>query len=101
MLRNFLFLVFITVGLALARWLLKDVVRAVTQALGRSRSSSAEETNSESTAASDAAAGRMVRDPISGTYVDEKLAIREIINGEVFYFESRETRDTYLKRDRS
>ena len=43
----------------------------------------------------------MVRDPESGTYIDEKLAIKEVVNGETLYFESRETRDAYLKKVRS
>ena len=101
MLRNLLILILITVGLALVRWLIKDVVRAVSQALGLSGNSPAEAGNRESAPGSGTATGHMVRDPESGTYIDEKLAVREVVNGETLYFESRETRDAYLKKARS
>ncbi len=101
MLRNLLVLVLIAVGLALVRWLIKDVVRAVSQVLGLSSNSPAEASNRESGPGSGTAAGHMVRDPESGTYIDEKLAIKEVVNGETLYFESRETRDAYLKKARS
>ena len=45
--------------------------------------------------------GHMVRDPISGTYIDELLAIKETVNGKTFYFESKENRDTYVRKARS
>jgi YHS domain-containing protein len=101
MLRNLLILILITVGLALVRWLVKDVVRAVSQALGLSGSSPAEANKEKSAPGSGTVTGHMVRDPVSGTYIDEKLAIREVVNGETLYFESRETRDAYLKKARS
>ena len=65
MLRNLLILILITVGLALVRWLVKDVVRAVTQALGLSGNSPAEAKNRESGPSSATTAGHMVRDPVS------------------------------------
>ena len=101
MLRNLLILVLITVGLALVRWLIKDVVRAVSQALGLSGNSPAEANKEKSAPGSGTVTGHMVRDPVSGTYIDEKLAIREVVGGETLYFESRETRDAYLKKARS
>ena len=101
MLRNLLILILITVGLVLVRWLVKDVVRAVTQALGLSGNSPAEANKEKSAPGSGTVTGHMVRDPVSGTYIDEKLAIREVVNGETLHFESRETRDAYLKKARS
>ena len=99
--RTLLILILITVGLALVRWLVKDVVRAMTQALGLSGTSPAEANKKKSAPGSGTVTGHMVRDPVSGTYIDQKLAIREVVNGETLYFESRETRDAYLKKARS
>ena len=92
--RNLIILILVVIALAMARWLLKDIVGAVKKALNSSGDGSKQ-------SASGARTGQMVRDPVSGTYLDETLAFREIINGKVFYFESKENRDTYLRQDRS
>ncbi len=73
----------------------------MTQTLGLSGNSPAEANKEKSAPGSGTVTGHMVRDPVSGTYIDEKLAVREVVNGETLYFESRETRDAYLKKARS
>jgi YHS domain-containing protein len=92
--RNLIILILVVIALAMARWLLKDIVGAVKKALNSSGDDSGQ-------TASGSRTGHMVRDPVSGTYLDETLAFREIINGKVFYFESKENRDTYLRQSRS
>jgi YHS domain-containing protein len=92
--RNLVILILVVIALAMARWLLKDIVGAVKKALNSSG-------DGPTQSASGARTGHMVRDPVSGTYLDETLAFREIINGKIFYFESKENRDAYLKQSSS
>jgi YHS domain-containing protein len=92
--RNLIIVILVVIALALVRGLFKDVVGAVKKALNSSDDDSRQ-------SASGARTGRMVRDPVSGTYLDETLAFREIINGKIFYFESKENRDAYLKQSGS
>ena len=92
--RNLIILILVVIALAMARWLLKDIVGAVKKALNSS-------SDGPTQSASGARTGQMVRDPVSGTYLDETLAFREIINGKIFYFESKENRDAYLKQSGS
>jgi YHS domain-containing protein len=92
--RNLIILILVVIALAMARWLLKDIVGAVKKALNSSGDDSRQN-------ASQARTGHMVRDPVSGTYLDETLAFREIINGKIFYFESKENRDAYLRKSGS
>lgn len=98
MLRNLLLLILITIALALLRWLVTGVVRAVSQALGGPLRKKA---GREPTQGPQTVSGHLVRDPVSGTYIDENLAIKEVIDGKTVYFESKETRDTYLREARS
>ncbi len=101
MIRNLLILIFIMIGLALVRWLVRDVSRAVFKALGLSRDEDGRDARGDAKAPaggpSGAPANRLVRDPVSGTYIDERLAFKETIDGKPFFFESKENRDTYLK----
>jgi YHS domain-containing protein len=92
--RNLIILILVVIALALVRGLLKDIVGAVKKALNSSGDDS-------SSSASGARTGHMVRDPVSGTYLDETLAFREIIDGKIFYFESKENRDAYVKQSGS
>jgi len=92
--RNLIILILVVIALALVRGLLKDIVGAVKKALNSSTDDSGQN-------ASQARTGHMVRDPVSGTYLDETLAFREIINGKIFYFESKENRDAYLRKSGS
>jgi hypothetical protein len=100
--RNLIFLVFLAIVLAVVIRLLTGVVRAVSQLLGFAINEPGRGT--QKTAGhgrSNEGVGHFVRDPETGTYVDEKLAVREVIDGETFFFESKETRDAYLRKVRS
>ena len=101
MIRNLLILIFIMIGLALLRWLVRDVSKAVFKALGFSRDKEDRGSRGDAKAAAGGSSGRpanrLVRDPISGTYIDERLAFKETIDGKPFFFESKENRDIYLK----
>ena len=100
--RNFVILLLIIIAMAMLRRLLVDVVGAVKNALGSPGSGSGPTPKGERTqSGSETRTGHMVRDPISGTYIDEQLAIKETVNGKTFYFESKENRDTYLRKARS
>ena len=90
--RNLIILILVMCALAMVRWLIKDVIGAVKKALNPSGDSNTGHSAAQSHT------GHMVRDPVSGTYLDETLAFREIINGEIFYFESKENRDTYFRQ---
>ena len=93
MIRNLLILVVVTVALALMRWLIKDVARAVIGALkkGNPLDSSFEASGSKQS-------NRLVKDPFSNTYIDERFAIKDTIDGESLFFESKENRDAYRQR---
>ena len=101
MIRNLLILIFIMIGLALVRWLVRDISGAVFKALGLSRGEDDRGVRGDAKAPASGSSGRpanrLVRDPVSGTYIDERLALKEIIDGKPFFFESKENRDTYLK----
>ena len=103
MIRNLLILILIMIGLALVRWLVKDVSRAVFKALGLSRDEDDRGDSKEEAAgrSSEGPTNRLVRDPVSGTYIDEQVAFKETIDGKPFFFESKENRDTYLKNRRT
>ena len=98
--RNLLLIILTIIALALVRWLITDVVKAVKKALSSSSSESTDG-GGETTDGKEAKTGRLVKDPVSGTYVDENVAVREEIDGEMFFFESRRNRDEYIKRARA
>ncbi len=92
--RNLLILILVVTALALIRWLVRDVARAVMGALKGS------DTSGQKTAsgAGQTEANRLVKDPLSGTYIDERIAVKDIIDGETVFFESTENRDTYRRQ---
>lgn len=98
--RNLLLIILTIIALALVRWLITDVVKAVKKALSSSSSESTDD-GGQATDEKEAKTGRLVKDPVSGTYVDENVAVREEIDGEMFFFESRRNRDEYIKRARA
>ncbi len=98
--RNILLIILAVIALALMRWLITDVVKAVKKAVSsspRERSDAGD----QATDGKEEKTGRLVKDPVSGTYIDENVAIREEIDGEMFFFESRRNRDEYVKRARA
>jgi hypothetical protein len=100
--RNLILLVFLAIALAVVMRLLTGVIRSVAQLLGLAETG--QDKGTAKTAGHkgpNGGVGHFVRDPQSGTYVDEKLAVKEVIGGQTFYFESKETRDAYLRKARS
>ena len=93
MIRNLLILILVTAALVLLRWLVKDITKAIASALkggglGRSWSESAEDKDSK----------RLVKDPVSGTYIDERFAVKDTIEGKDIFFENETNRDAYRKQ---
>jgi len=105
MIRNLLILILIMIGLALVRWLVRDVSSAVFKALGLSKDEDGQGAQGNGKApasgSSEQPANRLVRDPVSGTYIDERVAFKDTIDGKPFFFESKENRDTYVKNRRA
>ena len=100
--RNILIIALIVIALALLRGLVSDVVKAVKKAVASPEEGSGRTGDTARSAdAGDAKTGRLVKDPVSGTYIDENVAVREEIDGKVFFFESRQNRDEYVKRVRA
>ena len=98
--RNLLLIILTVIALALVRWLITDVIKAVKKALSSSSSESTDG-GGQATDGKEAKTGRLVKDPVSGIYLDENVAVREEIDGEIFFFESRRNRDEYIKRARA
>lgn len=98
--RNILIIFLTIIALALVRWLITDVVKAVKKAVSSSPRERSDG-GGQATGGKEAKTGRLVKDPVSGTYIDENVAVREEIDGETFFFESRRNRDEYIKRARA
>ena len=88
------------IALAVVRWLVTDVARAVKKAVGSDDNDSRRSAGSRGEPPQ-AKGGHLVRDPVSGTYIDEQVAIQAEINGQTFFFESNSNRDEYVKRARA
>lgn len=95
--RNLIILVLVVVALMVVKSIVSQIVGAVSKGL-RAQSDARGAASEKQTAASSNASGRLVKDPVSGVYIDEKLAVKEIINGKAFFFESNANRDAYLKK---
>ena len=93
--RGIILLLLTVVALAIMRMLVSDVSRAASKAFkGRNSNKEAPSGDGSSEPRS---AGRLVRDPYTGAYVDEASALKHIIGEKTFFFESAETRDAYLR----
>ncbi len=94
--RPIIILILIIVGLAMARMLFSDVTKAIGKALGPNE-------RKKKAAQSDEPppkGGRLVRDPETGSFVDEKTAIRANIGGKAYFFESEESRDAFARKQK-
>ncbi len=95
--RTLLLMIAAVAALALVRSIVRDIARAVSRAMGGG--------NRKSTAAASQAAegpksgfvGKLVRDPQTGTYIDPASAVAAEVDGATHYFESKKTRDEYLR----
>jgi YHS domain-containing protein len=96
--RGIILLLLTVVALAILRMLVSDVTRAASKAFkGREAD---KQTSGEKDAEQPRSAGRLVRDPHTGAYIDEATALKHRIGEKTFFFESAESRDAFL-RERS
>lgn len=92
--RTIIILVLIVVALAMLRMLVGDVSRAASKAWkGASKKAEPE--------AEPQTKGRLVRDPETGAYIDERSAVRLERDGKVYFFESEKTRDAFLAKHKA
>lgn len=89
--RVIVILILIVIALGMLRSLVTEVSRAALRGWKRGEAE-------PRTAAGGRSAGRLVQDPETGAYVDPSSAVRAEVNGKTFFFESRESRDAFLKR---
>jgi len=90
--RAIVILVLIVVALAMLRMLVGDVSRAASKAW----KGTAKKVEPDA-----ATKGRLVRDPETGAYIDEKSAVRLEREGKVYFFESETSRDEFLRKHQS
>lgn len=84
--------------LAVFRTLMHEIQNAVGKALrGDDADEPAEPKNRGKQRDRNAQAGRLVKDPVSGVYIDESTAVKADVNGQTYFFESRKNRDAFLK----
>jgi YHS domain-containing protein len=94
--RAIIILILITVAIALVRMLIRDVFKAVGKSMGDSTDDSKRSADNQKQTTT----GRLVKDPETGSYVDERTALKTEIKGQTYYFESTESRDAYLRKNR-
>ena len=99
--RNLIILVLVIIALAMVRWLIKDVIHAVKRTLQSGSGNEAGGQHGTRADRPETRQGHMVRDPLSGTYIDQEFAIKDTINGKIFYFESEQNRVAYRKQSSS
>ena len=92
--RVILILFLIVIALGLARLLLGDVIKAVSKMMKKQSDTPADPPTGST-------AGRLVKDPQTGSYIDERTAIRADVKGTTYYFESAASRDAFLSKQRS
>lgn len=87
----------IVIALMVVKSIVSQIIGAVTKGL-RTESRGAGARAKAQSGQPERASGHLVRDPVSGVYIDEQIAVKEIINGKPMYFESKANRDSYLKQ---
>jgi YHS domain-containing protein len=90
--RAIVILILIVIAIGLARLLVGDVIKAV------SKTMKAPPPADPQTASK---AGRLVKDPETGNYIDERTALKAEVKGATYYFESAASRDAFLRKQRS
>jgi YHS domain-containing protein len=95
--RNLIILVLVVAALMVFKSIVSQIIGAVTKSL-RAESRGEEARTKGQAGQAERAAGHLVRDPVSGVYIDEQIAVKEIINGKPMYFESKANRDAYVKQ---
>ena len=92
--RVIVILILIVIALGVLRMLVGDVIKAVSKTMKAPPDSPTEPTSGST-------AGRLVKDPQTGNYIDERSAVKADVSGTTYYFESTASRDAYLRRQRS
>ena len=93
--RPIVILLLVIVGLAMARMLVRDVSKAVGKAFKSEGGKKPKAAKGDETPK----AGRLVRDPETGAYVDETVAVRADIGGKAYFFESEKSRDAFKRKN--
>jgi YHS domain-containing protein len=101
MFRTLFLILAAALGLAILMRLLISIARNVQGLLGLTRDAGRESRQRASSDEAPAPSGHFVRDSESGTYIDQNLAVKTVIDGVTHYFESEQTRDAFLKKNRS
>jgi YHS domain-containing protein len=97
MFRTLFFVLALALGLSLLMRLVISIARSVQALLGLTNPSAGGQAAS-GRAREPAPSGHFVRDPESGTYIDQNLAIKTVIDGQTYFFESEQTRDAFLRK---
>jgi YHS domain-containing protein len=98
MFRTLFFIIALAIGLSILLRLVVSIARSVQGLLGLSAGSG---DGRRQAGSQQPPAGHFVRDPETGTYIDQNLAVKAVIDGETHYFESEQTRDAYLRKKRT
>lgn len=97
--RAIIILILITIAIALVRMLIRDVFKAVGKTMATPKSGTGNPDTSDD--AGPATTGRLVKDPETGSYFDERTALKTEINGQIYFFESADSRDAFLRKNQS
>lgn len=92
--RVIVILILIVIAIGLARLLVGDVIKAVSKTMKAPPDPAAGPHSATS-------AGRLVKDPETGSYIDERTAIKADIKGTTYFFESAASRDAFLRKQHS
>ena len=95
--RNLIILVLVVTALMVVKSIVSQIIGAVAKGL-RAESRGDRPQTKGSSGQPERASGHLVKDPVSGVYIDEQIAVKETVNGKTMYFESKANRDAYLKR---
>jgi YHS domain-containing protein len=91
----------LALGLSILMRLVISIARNVQAFLGLSNDSGKGGRRAAPKADEAKPSGHFVRDPETGTYIDQNLAVKTVIDGQTYYFESEKTRDAFLRKARS
>jgi YHS domain-containing protein len=99
MFRTLFFILALALGLSVLMRLVISIARSVQSLLGLTNQPGGGR-RASTRAGETVPSGHFVRDPESGTYVDQNLAIKTVIDGQTYFFESEQTRDAFLRKAR-
>ena len=95
--RNLIILVLVVTALMVVKSIVSQIIGAVAKGLRAESRGDRPQTKGPG-GQPDRASGHLVKDPVSGVYIDERIAVKETVNGKTIYFESKANRDAYLKQ---